>query len=718
MDYESIKQALSDAKEKDTAINSFTLLREISKQVNGQDTHNNGRDLVIRALANITLFNENEKELLLSLVRNVGLFPYMSEYLDFSDIDDYLAYELHRADFLDKDIIFHSLQMNIFKHLISGHNVVLSASTSVGKSLVIDALVASDKYRKIVIVVPTIALIDETRRRLISRFTNQYELVTHPTQEASQIKSNIYILTQERVLQREDLSDVNLFIIDEFYKVDLSSKGNQDRSIDLNLAFNKLVRTGSQFYLLGPNIKSIRGLDAYQYHYIPSEFSTVAVDIEIFNLPTKGEDRNEKLLELCKTIDGPTIIYCQSPNSVAKVAEVLLRDGSLQSYDSESLKHSTDWMGEAFHEDWIVCKALKGGIGIHHGGVPRALQQHFISLFNNRKIPFLVCTSTIIEGVNTVAKNVILFDRRKNKPVIDHFTYKNIVGRAGRMNQYFIGKVYVLEEPPASTDYNVEFPIGTQDDNTPYSLLLELDKNELTDLSKKRIDDLYKKSNLSPETLRANRHVPVETQNQIALAIERELFWYGGGILSWKGIPNSDQLNAVCSFIVSYLEKDSLPDYKIFSDKQLSWHINSIRVNKDFSSYLKQCIERKDQDESYSDVIERSLKLVRNIICYRFPRALMVLDRIQRDVLTQFNLPAGDYSFFAGQVENLFMPSAYLGLDEYGVPVQTVQKIRSGLSKENSLNELLKSIYALDLETFDLSQFEKNILNDLKQQLG
>ena len=79
-------------------------------------------------------------------------------------------------------------------------------------------------------------------------------------------------------------------------------------------------------------------------------------------------------------------------------------------------------------------------------------------LFNARKIPFLVCTSTIIEGVNTVAKNVIVYDRRKSKDVLEHFTYKNIEGRAGRMNQYFIGRVYVLETLPPDQSFTVEFP--------------------------------------------------------------------------------------------------------------------------------------------------------------------------------------------------------------------------------------------------------------------
>ncbi len=292
MDYGAIRAALADQRAVET--NSFGLLREIARLVNQRSTHNEGRDLVIRALAISDAFPESEREILTSLVRSVGLFPYMTAELAAADLDDYLAYELHRAENMGGSIIFHSLQAKIFHQLMSGANVVLSASTSVGKSLIIDALVASGKFRKIVVIVPTIALIDETRRRLLERFGERCTVVTHPTQQEQPAKLNVYVLTQERVLQRTDLSNTDLFVVDEFYKVNMTGETRSDRAVDLNLAFHKLVQTGAQFYLLGPHIQAIMGLEAYEYHFIPSEFSTVAVDVLNFNLPTRGEERNHK----------------------------------------------------------------------------------------------------------------------------------------------------------------------------------------------------------------------------------------------------------------------------------------------------------------------------------------------------------------------------------------------------------------------------------------
>lgn len=286
METEEIKLALTGQTH---SWDSFVLLKSIATRVNQRETHNEGRDLVIRCLAVIEKFNATEKEVLFALVRSVGLYPYMTGHLESSDVIDRLAYELHRAETLEDDIVFHSLQSKIYNQLIAGRNVVLSASTSAGKSLVIDALVASGKYRSVVVVVPTIALIDEIRRRLIKRFREKCSVITHPSQIANPERTNVYVLTQERVLTREDLNDVQLVIVDEFYKVNLSSETDKERAIDLNLAFHKMVRSGAQFYLLGPHVHSIRGLESYEIFFIPSEFSTVAVDVINFGLPTRGD---------------------------------------------------------------------------------------------------------------------------------------------------------------------------------------------------------------------------------------------------------------------------------------------------------------------------------------------------------------------------------------------------------------------------------------------
>jgi hypothetical protein len=712
MNYPELKHALAAGNH--TPGQNFQLLREIARHVNNAATTHEGRDLVIRALAVNSGFSPSENSLLMTLVRNVGLFPYLSESIASADLADQLAFELHRPDSDDSNVVFHALQARTYHQLMLGSNVVLSASTSSGKSLVIDEMIASGKYKKVVIIVPTLALIDETRRRLLRRFGESCAVITHPSQRANPERISVYVLTQERVLNRDDLGDVDFFVVDEFYKMNLATEKESDRAVDLNLAFHKLAKTGAQFYLLGPNIQAIEGLDAYDHHFIPSKFSTVAVDVVNLDLPTRGPERNEALVNLCRTIDGPTIVYCQSPPSASRVAELLIEKANLRQIAEAD--DAVGWISEKYDPDWIVCNALRHGIGIHHGGVPRALQQYFIRLFNARKIPFLVCTSTIIEGVNTVAKNVIVYDRRKSKDVLEHFTYKNIEGRAGRMNQYFIGKVYVLETLPSDQSFTVEFPLGTQREDTPLSLLLSLPDEDLEPISKERIEEVFRGSTLSPETLRGNRHVFWETQEQIALEMRARI----GSLvpmLSWTGVPTGPQLEAVCDLIFRFLSPRALRENGIFSGAQLAWHLNELRVGKDFTGYIQICVKRRLPSDSPSAAVEDALRVVRNVICQRFPRDLMVIDAIQREILTGQDQPPGDYALFAEQAENLFMPSVLFALDEYGIPIQTAQALEPLLVPADTLDDVLGRFRDIPLARLQLSAFEEDVISEVRETL-
>ena len=131
---------------------------------------------------------------------------------------------------------------------------------------------------------------------------------------------------------------------------------------------------------------------------------------------------------------------------------------------------------------------MRRGIGLHHGNIPRALQQYVVRAFEHRLINVIVCTSTIIEGVNTVAENVVVYDKRIGGPNLDSFTFKNIAGRAGRMTKYFIGKVFVLEAPPSEDpSYSVQVGIERQDEKTPFPLIIDLPEEDLKPISKQRI---------------------------------------------------------------------------------------------------------------------------------------------------------------------------------------------------------------------------------------
>lgn len=623
-------------------------------------------------------------------------------------LSDRLAYEAHRVEGVEPGMVFHHLQAHVFSLIMQGQNVVLSASTSVGKSLVIDAVLAQRRFKKVVVIVPTIALIDETRRRLVKRFRD-FNLITHPSQEAVPDATNVYLLTQERVIQRPDLDDVGFFILDEFYKIDLASdKDGSTRAVDLSLAFHKLAKTGAQFYMLGPHIQKISGLDGYEYHFIPSDYSTVAVDIQNFNLRMRSEQRTQKLLELVRTLESPTLIYCQAPASANRVAEYLIQDAGLTPV--QETQEIAAWISKHYHPEWNVARAIALGIGIHHGGVPRALQQYIVKLFNEGIIKRIICTSTMIEGVNTSAENVIIYDRRLKTSTFDYFTYKNISGRAGRMNKYFIGKVFMLEAPPIEEGLTVEYPIGHQDETSPIGLLMQLENEYLTDISRGRLQEAYANPVLSPATLIENRHIPIERQVEVAKTIISDLpdnqEWLG-----WKGIPEPYQLNYLCELVYS-LEGENLMEYQIASSSQLAWHINELRNQKNLPAYLSEAVENRWENISASEAINLRLKFIRNMVCFRLPRDIMAIHKIQVDVLEREGYEPGDFSFFAEQLENMFLDPLLTALDEYGIPTQISTQIKHLILPSERLNDLLAKLRSLAprVERLQLTSFEKDVM--------
>ena len=425
---------------------AFRILQSIARLLAKAPEEPRVQSLLIRALeyredfvAYYTLLN--------ALLRETGLYPYA----DPNELSarDRLAFEFHRAEgkLADSGMVFHRVQAQVYWRLLEGENVILSAPTSFGKSAIIDAVIDSGKYRRIAIVVPTIALIDETRRRL-SRFSEKYKIVTHSSQPADLVRGTIYVLTQERVIEREDLDYLDLFVIDEFYKLDPSgSDGN--RSAILNHAFYKLLKTSKQFYLLGPNIRAIPAnfQDRFEAGLIVSDFVTVATNVRRVKQKARTKEaREEALAQLTKEIDGSTLIYCQSPASVRRVAGLMIEKKVMAT--AMELSDVVDWVSKNFHPEWIMTKALAHGIGVHHGRLPRALAQLQVRLFNRGMLKFLVCTSTLIEGVNTAAKHVIIYDNKTSRKPIDYFTYRNIQGRSGRMFRHFVGTVHLFHNPP------------------------------------------------------------------------------------------------------------------------------------------------------------------------------------------------------------------------------------------------------------------------------
>lgn len=685
---------------------AFQVLSAIGRQGAFGD-RNQARDSVIRALDRRDEFHADSAELLQALVREFGLFPYLRDVLEMP-LADRLAVELHRPHqwSFREDLVFHSEQAMVYERLLAGESVVLSAPTSFGKSLVIDAVLAAKSFQNVAVIVPTLALMDETRRRL-AHLGGRFKIITHGTQRAAE--RNLWIMTQERMLEMGVPEQLDFFVVDEFYKLDPAH--SDARSSQLNVLLLRLLKTRAQFYMLGPNIAALTGPTAngLRATFITTGFSTVATDIE--RIRSDKEHLPDDLARVCRDVGPGTLIFCSSPPRTGKVARWLIERGVGGGRDVES---AADWIAQSYSPEWVVAVAMRSGIGIHHGRLPRALGHHMVRLFDQGRLPYLVVTSTLIEGVNTAAKNVVIVDNKIANKKYDYFTFSNIRGRSGRMLRHYVGRVIVFNPAPRAADLEVDVPALSQSRAATPELLLQMPEEDLTEESRERLRPYLEQRVLSVDVLRRNKAVSLDRQLNVAkeLSLQPESW---SNALAWRGqFPTNAEVRAMSGLLFQLTG----PGAGVFTASQLGARINILRHNR---GDIRSLVENQMQSQYESDAdsaVEDALDFMRNWAQFKIPAALTTLGSLATDVLGRRGLPVANPALFAGQIENVFLSPFTSVLEEYGLPSPLTKKLEHhlGLRSANSLDDVLARLRTMQTPT-DLSAFELEMFEDARADM-
>lgn len=338
-------------------------------------------------------------------------------------------------------------------------------------------------------------------------------------------------------------------------------------------------------------------------------------------------------------------------------------------------------------------------------------------MFNEEQLRFLICTSTLIEGVNTKAKNVVIYDNKIAQRQIDYFTFNNIKGRSGRMFEHFIGRVYLFNEPPQHQLPFVDFPLFTQTDDAPASLLIQIDDEDLTKKAKNRMEAVKQQSTLPVSVIRENSSIDPDVQLALAKEIEADSRRMSRS-LGWTRFPTRDQLKFACSLIWTHFVASNRMKATVVSGDQLAFKIDRLRKKVPVTTQvLEELRPGKYAAKSANEAVERVLDFERTWATFEFPRYLMALSRIQDSVLGRLGLPVGDFSLFASQVECLFRSPVIAALDEYGVPLQVAEKLQPRLASTVDLDAALASLQQLNIDKIPLSTFEQEIVSDAKNAL-
>jgi hypothetical protein len=706
--------------ESDWSDDSFSVLGEISRHI--QRDIFVGRELVIRALDGRDTLDHMHQGILSELTVAVGLYPYVNE-LEPLTIRSALQHCSHRVDGGEEsssvmgDIVLHASQAKVLRYLVAGESIILSAPTSFGKSLLIDALISLRNYEKVVLIVPTLALVEETRRRM-SKFANRYQIITSGDGIAE--GQAIYVLTQERYLSMDiTLSSHDFFAIDEFYKLSLQSGEGGERATQLNQAFLRLLQFNCQFYMLGPSIGSIPAIAEQQLdcRFIVENFQTVASELHLI---PKEPSRDAAFLNLMDEISGQTMIYCQSPKSARTLMKHYLENREITDSDVPELVAAASWTAENYHPDWLISKALAKGIGIHHGKLPRALGRFMVKAFEEQKINLLLCTSTLIEGVNTTAKNIIIYDHKLNNRKLEFFTFNNIRGRTGRMFQHFVGHVYVFESPPEQELPYVDMAAIEPTGETPSSILLQFEIDDVPESLRPKYDDLTDGQYLSKEVLLSNSGVEPEfllaTAEHIRNLSPQQLV-----SLQWSSRPDYADIGFTSELIWEYLGGKASAKYSgLLTHKMMTYWVWELYKQRSVSGFIKTMLRNRLEKGVDPDVaVEDILAFLRGWASFNYPKYLTALNDVADEVLRSLGLNAGNFSHFSTDIEHLFQPASFSALEEYGLPAEISGKLlRANLFRDtDELSDVVKILKSIDVKAYSDSPFEVAVLKDFQSGL-
>ena len=462
--------------------------------------------------------------------------------------------------------------------------------------------------------------------------------------------------------------------------------------------------TGAQFYLLGPNVTALTDGtgSALRASFINTNFTTVATDIERINVP--DEQLPDVLADACRQAPE-TLIYCRSPNRTRQVANWLMerRIGG-----GRDLADAADWIADAYHPKWLLARALREGIGIHHGKLPRALGHHIVRLFNERRLPYLLVTSTLIEGVNTTARNVLVLDNKIGTSKYDYFTFSNIRGRSGRMAHHYVGRVVIFNPTPHKAGLDVDVPALSQSRNASDEVLIQLPEDQLTVESRERLGPYYEQDVVSIETLRQNKGLSAARQLQAAQQIAADPARWTSAF-TWNGpYPTTPDVRKLGELLITLTGTGNV----VRTPKELGAKINMLRYHR---GDIRALIDEQVRKGTSSDnAVEETLEFVRNWAQFKIPTALTAAGALATDVLGRTGHTVSDPALFAGALENLFLPPFATVLEEYGLPTPTTLKLSSALrlAQAKSLDDVVTELRVLKPSSGILGPFEREMLAD------
>ena len=414
-------------------------------------------------------------------------------------------------------------QSDLWEKLTKAGWTSATAPTAAGKTYIILNWLLGEiqlgRCNLAVFLVPTRALVSEIEKQLVE-LKAKFDIPELRTgslplsQFGDGAKPTILVFTQERLhlfMNGQDAdTKIDVTIIDEAQKISDGSRG-----VILQDAVERILRTNSsgRFVFLSPHssnpelllenapigirTETVDGgpptvtqnlLFARQVRRKPTEWvlsladddeSEIVGTFSLHDRPT-GQKETKRLsyiaLALGRNSTG-TLVYANGPADAEKIAAQIydgleVIEGSEDTTVDEELKDLADFCRSSIHPKFQLVHLLKRGVGFHYGNMPSILRAEIERLFRNGKIRFLVCTSTLVEGVNLACRTIIVRGPKKGRGADKHMSpqdFWNLAGRAGRWGSDFHGNIVCVDP-----DQERLWPAGVPQ-KTAYEIYRETD---------------------------------------------------------------------------------------------------------------------------------------------------------------------------------------------------------------------------------------------------
>jgi superfamily II DNA/RNA helicase len=657
------------------------------------------------------MINQNDREQIIKLmdesVENVSiedlflydLSPYYIEKEDDSFFSKQLEY-IQEKNLLNHNpkISFTSVQINFYNKIVENKRTIVSAPTSFGKTMLIKEYIYNYQPNKVVFIVPTNSLADELLDDFKKLFKDLNHNIFDSIKKLESINDNsIFIGTQEKYYNLIEYYDkIDLFVIDEAYKLTDPIKGS--REVILNRSFIDTLENSNKIILLMPLVNSVSGLEQLNFEILKSDYAPVAKNFK----PIKKLDKtiHDEIYANNKT----NLIYFSSPKYLEKFYVKNLKD------IENPIIVSDNWIKrveEDFHPEWLPIQALKSGIGIHYGPMPKFIQKKVIELFKKNKINNILATSSIIEGVNTPTKNIYIANSKDILGKNDLVKFKNLIGRAGRLGEHKVGNIF----------YREENQLQFEKANLPYEMIdiqfIIQNKAEIIEIN--REEDINEESKFNEKNINNNTLKSLLEDSNYSNVPHMEV----SKLLNTHGFT-LNQLN----ILINYIKKDKIYLLGIIGKfKSIDNDSFKVALNhkyKSFNGMVEELCNIKPKVEK-SKIISSLIDMIYSVLPFNIiPLINFTLDLndlykehngkslLNEEVIKEAkSKKAQFYSKFIG-IDNPSHESLVIvnKLFEYGIPYQRVNPFL------NELTEKLPNKFSIH----DIKRiiFENNKMEDLK----